>query len=109
VDNLSSEKLENLSDHLRKGTVEFIRCDLLEDAVAARVIRGMDVVFHLAADHGGRGYVDLHQAAYATNLTLDGLVFRACLQAGVKKVVYASSGCVYPNHLQTDVNKTLLD
>jgi nucleoside-diphosphate-sugar epimerase len=60
------------------------------------------VVFHLAADHGGRGYVDLHQAACATNLLLDGLVFRACYQAGVDKVVYASSGCVYPNHLQTD-------
>jgi len=29
------------------------------------------VVFHLAADHGGRGYVDLHQAACATNLALD--------------------------------------
>jgi nucleoside-diphosphate-sugar epimerase len=33
---------------------------------------------------------------------LDGLVFHACYQAKVEKVVYASSGCVYPNHLQTD-------
>src|SRR5262249_3640044 len=63
--------------------------------------------FHLAADHGGRGYVDLHQAACATNLALDGLLFMACRGAGVEKIVYASSGCVYPNHLQTNPTETL--
>jgi UDP-glucose 4-epimerase len=67
----------------------------------------MNVVFHLAADHGGRGYVDLHQVACATNLLLDGLVFKACHKAGVDKVVYASSGCVYPNHIQTDPSQIL--
>lgn len=41
----------------------------------------MSVVFHLAAGHGGRGYVDLHQVACATNLVLDGTVFQACQQA----------------------------
>ena len=62
----------------------------------------MSVVFHLAADHGGRGYVDLHQAACASNLALDGNVFLACNAAGVDKIVYASSGCVYPNFAQAD-------
>jgi nucleoside-diphosphate-sugar epimerase len=38
---------------------------------------------------------------------LDGIVFRACLQAKVDKVVYASSGCVYPNYLQTDPENIL--
>jgi nucleoside-diphosphate-sugar epimerase len=33
---------------------------------------------------------------------LDGLVFWEALKAGVEKVVFASSGCVYPNYLQTD-------
>src|SRR4030065_742021 len=65
---------------------------------------GMDVVFHLAADHGGRGYVDLHQAGPASNFLLDGIVFWEALKAGVDKVVFASSGCVYPNNMQGDVN-----
>ncbi len=107
VDNLTSGKQENLSPHLEGKEIEFIKADLLEEGVAARAVRGVDVVFHLAADHGGRGYVDLHQGPCSTNLTLDGLVFRACLRAGIQKVVYASSGCVYPNYLQTDVNKIL--
>src|SRR5207248_11023535 len=66
-----------------------------------------DVVFHLAGDHGGRGYVDLHQMACSTNLILDALVFRACSEHGVTKVVYASSACVYPNYLQTDPREIL--
>lgn len=106
IDNLSSGKRENLqfSDGER---FEYIRDDLLRPGVAEVAAQGMDVVFHLAADHGGRGYVDLHQAACATNLTLDGLMFRACREANVEKVVYASSGCVYPNHLQDDPNEIL--
>ncbi len=102
VDNLSSGKPENVQRHLDAGKVEWIQGDLLEQPVAARSVEGIEVVFHLAADHGGRGYVDLHQAACATNLVLDGMLFHACYKAKVQKVVYASSGCVYPNFLQED-------
>jgi nucleoside-diphosphate-sugar epimerase len=107
VDNLSSGKMENISVHVDAGRVKFVRADLLENGVAESAVEGADFVFHLAADHGGRGYVDLHQAACATNLTLDGLVFRACHQAKVQKVVYASSGCVYPNYIQTNPQEIL--
>jgi nucleoside-diphosphate-sugar epimerase len=107
VDDLSSGKLDNIRDLIRENKVEFIENNLRKQDVAERAVEGMSIVFHLAADHGGRGYVDLHQAACAGNLLLDGLVFRACYQAGVEKVVYASSGCVYPNHIQTDPSEIL--
>jgi len=107
VDNLSSGHEANLREHLEKGTVELVRADLTEPDVAPRVVDGMSVVFHLAADHGGRGYVDLHQAACAANMALDGMVFQACRRARVDQVVFASSGCVYPNHLQTDPGELL--
>ena len=101
ADNLSSGRIENLQFYGGED-VEFIECDLLDAESVSAAVVGMDVVFHLAADHGGRGYVDLHQTACSTNFILDGLVFRACCDSGVQKVVYASSGCVYPNDLQTD-------
>jgi nucleoside-diphosphate-sugar epimerase len=107
VDNLSSGRLENIQAHVDAGDVEFVHADLNDPYVAETAARGINVVFHLAADHGGRGYVDLHQVACATNLLLDGLVFKACHKAGVEKVVYASSGCVYPNHIQTDPSQIL--
>ena len=107
VDNLSSGKTENLAAHLKTGAVELVEGDLLDADVARGSVEGMDVVFHLAADHGGRGYVDLHQSACASNLLLDALIFRAAHQAGVEKVVYASSGCVYPNYIQNDPKEIL--
>ena len=107
VDDLSSGRLENIQRHVDEGRVEFIKADLRESGVAQRAVQGMSVVFHLAADHGGRGYVDLHQAACASNLALDGMLFLACRDAGVEKIVYASSGCVYPNFRQTDPNEIL--
>jgi nucleoside-diphosphate-sugar epimerase len=107
VDNLSSGRLENISRYVDTGQIKFLRADLLQPGVAEEAVSGVRMVFHLAADHGGRGYVDLHQAACATNLTLDGLVFRACRAAKVEKVVYASSGCVYPNFLQGDPDEIL--
>jgi len=107
IDDLSSGKLENIRGLVENGQVEFVEGDLREMGVAERAVDGMSVVFHLAADHGGRGYVDLHQAPCAVNLMLDGIVFHACHKAKVDKVVYASSGCVYPNHIQTDPSEML--
>lgn len=107
VDDLSSGKLENIQQHLASGAVEFIHADLREPGVTRMAMRDIEIVFHLAADHGGRGYVDLHQAGPASNLFLDGLVFWEARRAGVEKVVFASSGCVYPNFLQSDPDKEL--
>ena len=107
VDDLSSGKLENIQAHVRAGAIRFIEADLREPGVARAVMKDIQVVFHLAADHGGRGYVDLHQAGPASNLLLDGIVFWEALKAGVEKVCYASSGCVYPNYMQTDTSKEI--
>ncbi len=107
VDDLSSGRLENLQRHLANGKVEFLQADLREPGVARAAMQEIQTVFHLAADHGGRGYVDLHQAGPASNFFLDGLVFAEALKAKVNKVVFASSGCVYPNFLQSDVNKEI--
>jgi len=105
VDDLSSGHLDNIRAHLGGGSVDFLHADLREPGVARAAMHGVDTVFHLAADHGGRGYVDLHQAGPASNFFLDGLLFGEALRAKVKKVVFASSGCVYPNFLQSDTHK----
>ncbi|MFZ0979241.1 MAG: NAD-dependent epimerase/dehydratase family protein [Candidatus Acidiferrales bacterium] len=107
VDDLTSGRTGNIEQHVKAGRVTFVEADLREPGVARSAMKGINVVFHLAADHGGRGYVDLHQAGPASNLFLDGVVFWEAVKAGVEKVVYASSGCVYPNYMQTDAGKEL--
>ncbi len=107
VDNLSSGRLENIAGHIADRNLEFVNADLRDTQTVRDALEGIETVFHLAADHGGRGYVDLHQAGPASNFYLDGLIFFESLKAGVAKVVYASSGCVYPNALQSDPEETL--
>jgi nucleoside-diphosphate-sugar epimerase len=102
VDDLSSGAVENIEHFVDAHDIEFVRGDLRNLGVAEQSVEGIETVFHLAASHGGRGYVDRHQADCASNLALDGMVFLACRHAGVEKIVYASSGCVYPNSTQTD-------
>ena len=108
ADDLSSGSRANIQDLVASDAIEFDQCDLRDPGAARSAMRGVHTVFHLAADHGGRGYVDLHQAGPAGNLLLDGLVFREALLAGVERIVFASSGCVYPNHLQRDPSQHVL-
>lgn len=98
ADDLSSGKLENLSRILEQ--IDFQRGDLRDRNFADLSVRGREVVFHLAASHGGRGYIDTHPVECVTNMALDGTVFAAAHKAGVDRVVFASSACVYPVGLQ---------
>jgi nucleoside-diphosphate-sugar epimerase len=107
VDDFSSGVLRNIQQVVDDGAVEVVRVDLRDPDVSRKCVDGIDVIFHLAADHGGRGYVDLHQYACSTNLGLDSNLFSSALDAEVEQVVYASSGCIYPLYLQVDPGETL--
>jgi len=69
ADGLSSGKLENLA--AVQSDVDFLEGDLRDTGVAQNATRGCDVVFYLAADHGGRGYISSHPANCAGNMALD--------------------------------------
>jgi UDP-glucose 4-epimerase len=99
IDNLSSGSLENLAEVEDK--IQFHRIDL-HDASLLELssLLKRKYVFHLAAEHGGRGYVDTHPVESLFNIQLDQNVFWSAWKAGVKKIVYASSGCVYPPRFQ---------
>ncbi len=107
IDNLSSGTLENLS---QSPKVEFVNMDLeyarIEDL--KRVFKGHETVFHLAATHGGRGYIDTHPADVCSNFSIDHHTFEASYLAGVEKVVTASSACVYPPSLQKNYDNDYL-
>ena len=107
VDDLSTGRYEYISQHVKSADVEFITGDLLDPSVAARSVKNIEFLFHLAAIHGGRGYVDLHNVECSMNLILDRQLFHEAVKANVEKIIFASSGCVYPNYLQTDTQQEL--
>lgn len=98
ADDCSAGKYENVKGI---GAI-FSRMDLRHFENARKAVREADVVFHLAAQHGGRGYVATHDVELYNNLELDTTIFRACAEEKVGKVVFSSSACAYPVHLQTN-------
>jgi nucleoside-diphosphate-sugar epimerase len=98
ADDLSSGKMENLHESI--SCIEFLEGDLRDRDFARQSMEGIEVVFHLAACHGGRGFIDTHPADCAANMVLDGIVFDEAMKAKVDRVCFASSACVYPTSLQ---------
>lgn len=63
--------------------------------------RGMDHVYALAADMGGMGYIANHHAEILHNNALINLhTIEAARQNGVRRYLFTSSACIYPEHLQ---------
>jgi GDP-D-mannose 3',5'-epimerase len=84
---------------------EFIIGDLSDRGVAADAVRGVEIVYQLAADMGGAGYIFTgeHDAAVMHNSCMINLNCLECgRRAGVKKFFYSSSACMYPEYNQLD-------
>jgi UDP-glucose 4-epimerase len=116
ADDFSSGKLLNFEYDLQKTrndgwryeNLTVYKGDLKDVSFTRSVLEGIDVVFHLAASHGGRGYIDTHPAECCTNMTLDGIVIEESYKAGVERLCYASSACVYPSYLQEETGSSYL-
>ena len=88
---------------------EFHQVDLRNSDNCAAAVKGMDEVYHLAADMGGIGYISQSHAEITVNNTLMDLnMVRMAYEAGVKRFLYSSSACVYPQFLQHDPDVTPL-
>jgi nucleoside-diphosphate-sugar epimerase len=106
ADDLSSGRRENLS--AIASLITFLKGDLRHPEFAAAAVVEQEVVFHLAALHGGRGYIDTYPIECTNNMMLDHIVFSAAADSGVRKIAYASSACTYPTSLLTDESSRLL-
>ena len=100
ADDFSSGTEENLA--AVREEVELLDGNLKRYEFAERASRDVDRVFHLAADHGGRGYISNYPANCATNMALDNIVFETAVENGVEKITFASSACTYPTDIQQE-------
>jgi UDP-glucose 4-epimerase len=116
ADDFSSGRLSNLEYPLKRaGSNAWVyqdltvwKGDLKEKSFTRSVTQDIDVIFHLAALHGGRGYIDTHPSECCSNMILDQLVFEEGCKSGVEKICFASSACVYPTHLQAETGSSYL-
>jgi nucleoside-diphosphate-sugar epimerase len=123
VDNLSSGRIENVlrvwAEHniVPQKTIwgyktnaghSFRFVDVRDYTSLLNATRGHEIVFHLAALFGGRGFIDTHPADCCENFAMNQNVFKAAHIAKVDRIQFASTACVYPFDLQTKYNSTYL-
>ena len=88
---------------------EFEILDLRRWDACLQATRGVDEVYALEADMGGMGFISNHHAQILYNNSLINLhTLEAAKTNNVKRYLYTSSACIYPEHLQEDANVTPL-
>lgn len=124
-DNLYSGEIKNILDVFEKNKIKyifnkknkkiiskeghkFIYCDFRDFNKTRKLIKGHDIVFHLAAEFGGRGYIDKYPANCCENFIINTNVIKAANLAKVERIAFASTACVYPMDLQKNYNSKYL-
>lgn len=74
------------------------------DACKESVKDGVEVVYNLAADMGGMGFIENNKALCMLSVLINTHMLEAARHAGISKFFYASSACVYNGEKQQDVN-----
>jgi UDP-glucose 4-epimerase len=94
LDNFVRGRRENLAWALEHGNVELIEGDIRDRAQVAALMQGIDVVFHMAALRITQCAVEPRAAL---EVMVDGSynVLESAIEAGVRKVVAASSASAY--------------
>ncbi len=69
--------------------------DLSDPENCRQACRGIDEVYHLAADMGGIGFISRQHVACLRNILITAHLLEAAWQAGVGRFFYSSSACVY--------------
>jgi UDP-glucose 4-epimerase len=102
IDNLARGDLRRLAGEL--DSIEFHRLDVRDEEGIVPVLRGADVVFHLAAINGTENFYLRPQLVLDVGLRGALAVVGACAKAGVPDLVVASSAEVYqtPPKVPTD-------
>jgi len=92
----------------RFSQVENIQLDLQDKAACDTAVRGCQVVYNLAADMGGMGFIENNRCLCMLSVLINTHLLMAARQVGVQRFFYASSACVYNADKQRDPNVTAL-
>jgi len=104
LDNLSTGDKKNLAKHQNKKSFQFIEGDIRNFDLVKKTVKGVDAVFHEAALVSVTRSVENPLLSNEVNVTGTVNLLKACVDAHVKRFIYASSCAVYgdsetlPNH-----------
>ena len=86
--------------------VESVMLDLSDLENCRKSVNDVDIVYNLAADMGGMGFIETHKADCMLSVLINTHLLVAAREAEVERYFYASSACVYSatKQTRTDVN-----
>src|SRR5438067_2468908 len=87
---------------------ENLELDLREKESCERAAADVDLVYNLAADMGGMGFIENNKALCMLSVLINTHLLMAAKDAGARRFFYASSACVYAADKQTDPDVTAL-
>src|SRR5438105_10726481 len=87
---------------------ENLQLDLRNKESCERAVADVDLVYDLAADMGGMGFIENNKALCMLSVRINTHLLMAAKDAGTKRFFYASSACVYAADKQTDPDVTAL-
>ena len=87
---------------------ENLVADLKDKARCIQAVRGADVVYQLAADMGGMGFIEHNKALCMLSVLTNTHMLMAARDEGVRRFFYSSSACVYAADKQVDENVVAL-
>ena len=75
--------------------VENLQLDLQEKGACEQALRGGWIVYNLAADMGGMGFIENNRALCMLSVLINTHLLMAARKFGAERFFYASSACVY--------------
>src|SRR5580693_6751991 len=88
--------------------VENLVLDLQRREACEQALKDARIVYNLAADMGGMGFIENNRALCMLSVLINTHLLMAARPAGVQRFFYASSACVYNADKQRDPNVTAL-
>src|SRR6201991_1499315 len=82
--------------------VENLVLDLKDKASCLKAAQGAEVIFQLAADMGGMGFIENNKALCMLSVLTNTHMLMAAREKGVERFFYSSSACVYNGDKQTN-------
>ena len=86
----------------RTGSVENLSLDLKDKDDCLIAAHGVDLVYQLAADMGGMGFIENNKALCMLSVLTNTHMLMAAREQGARRFFYSSSACVYNGDKQTN-------
>jgi len=107
IDNLSTGRIENLQNF--KDRIKFYRFDLSKKGKWEKILKKIDVVFHLAALADIVPSIQNPDKYFNANVVATKNLVESCIKNKVKKIIYSASSSCYgiPKKYPTLENETI--